>query len=97
MTVSREMPQYQCHKKVWALKIAKVEHKPNPDATGRSAGSSYGAVIHPVDSKDYAPFEVDAEYVNKHSPADGGYYVVYDDGYTSFSPAAAFEAGYSAI
>jgi hypothetical protein len=27
----------------------------------------------------------------------GGYFVVYDDGYTSYSPAAAFESGYSRI
>jgi hypothetical protein len=27
----------------------------------------------------------------------GGYYVVYEDGYDSFSPAAAFEAGYAAL
>jgi len=27
----------------------------------------------------------------------GGYYVVYDDGYASWSPAAAFEAGYTKL
>lgn len=97
MNVSREMPQYQCHKKVWALKIEKIVHNENPDTTGRSAASSYGAVIHPAESKDYAPFEVDDAYVSKHRPEAGGYYVVYDDGYKSYSPAAAFEAGYSPL
>lgn len=91
---SREMPRYKCHKEVWALKIAKIDHKPNPDETGKSGASSYGAVITPAD-EGYAPFEVPAEYVTKHNPKDGGYYVVYADGYKSFSPAKAFEDGYS--
>ena len=90
------MPKYQCHKQVWALKIKEIAHKPNPDATGNSAADSYGAVITPAD-EGYEPFDVSAEFVSKHNPQAGGYYVVYDDGYKSYSPAAAFESGYSLI
>jgi len=80
-----EMPRYKSHKQVWALKIATVElHAAN------------GHIIHPAD-KGYAPFRVPDEYVQKHNPQPGGYYVVYDDGYKSFSPAKAFEEGYVAI
>lgn len=43
----QEMPRYQCHKKVRALKIGSIEHKPNPDQPGKSGSSSYGAIIHP--------------------------------------------------
>ncbi|WP_072095023.1 hypothetical protein [Enterobacter cloacae] len=92
----QQMPRYQCHKKVWALKIELVDHKPNPDHTGKTGASSYGAIIHPVDKR-YPSFDVSPDYVCKHRPQDGGYYVVYEDGYESFSPANAFEAGYSAI
>ncbi len=94
--VTREMPRYQCYKQVHALKIAAVVPKPNPDPTGRSGASSYGATITPAD-EGYAPFDVTPEYHGKHRPVAGGYYVVYDDGYASYSPAAAFEAGYSLI
>ena len=45
----------------------------------------------------YAPFRVDWEYMHKHKPEVGGYYVVYEDGYKSFSPAKAFEDGYAAV
>jgi hypothetical protein len=55
-----------------------------------------GAIITPEDS-DYAAFPVDAEYVAKHKPQAGGYYVVYADGYKSWSPAAAFEEGYTLV
>ncbi len=45
----------------------------------------------------YAPFPVDAAYIRKHQPQVSGYFVVYEDGYKSFSPAAAFESGYTKI
>jgi hypothetical protein len=41
--------------------------------------------------------EVGVDYVQKHDPKPGGYYVRYEDGYESFSPAAAFESGYTRI
>lgn len=37
------------------------------------------------------------EYMNKHQPQIGGYYVKYADGYESFSPAEAFESGYTKV
>lgn len=96
MTTEREMPKYQSHKQVWALKIAQIEALPNPDPSGNSAAASYGAVITPVE-EGYAPIEVSAEYVMRHKPQVGGYYVVYPDGYKSWSPAETFESGYTRI
>lgn len=43
----------------------------------------------------YGPFLVDRAYIDKHQPQPGGYFVVYADGYKSFSPAKAFEDGYT--
>lgn len=37
---------------------------------------------------------ISRDWYVKHSAASGGYYVIYDDGYTSWSPAEAFENGY---
>lgn len=88
----QEMPKYTCHKQVHALKISIIQldsdlaKEQNRETTG-------GALIYPKD-EGYAAFSVDAEYVNKHKPVAGGYYVVYKDGYKSFSPAEAFEDGY---
>ena len=55
-----------------------------------------GGMITPADDR-YAPFSVTTEYMNKHNPQPGGYYVVYTDDYKSFSPAEAFEGGYTLI
>ena len=84
--VARELPRYKCHKEVHALKIAAIHY-------GEANGP---AVITPAETG-YAPFRVNKEYVRKHNPQPGGYYVVYEDGYKSFSPANAFEQGYSRI
>lgn len=88
-TAAAELPRYQCHKKVWALKIKDFFIE-------GSDGAVSSVIITPEDAR-YAPFRVDEEYCNKHSPHVGGYYVVYDDGYKSFSPAEAFEAGYTRL
>lgn len=78
-----EMPRYVCHKQVWALKIKEV---------GLAAAGPHRIV--PEDAG-FAPIEISDEWLRKHEPHAGGYYVVYKDGYKSFSPAAAFEEGYA--
>lgn len=84
VNAAAEMPKYQSHKQVWALKIKEIEHKGD------------GAIITP-EEPGYAPFEVDAPYMIRHTPIVGGYYVVYADGYKSFSPAEAFRGGYTRV
>ena len=87
----REMPKYECHKQVWALKIAELRR------TGsENEESDGGLIIVPADGG-YGAFKVDRDYVAKHKPQIGGYYVVYADGYKSFSPAEAFESGYTRV
>jgi hypothetical protein len=87
--VAAEMPRYKCHKEVWALKIKEITRVPSGNAT----------VTHSIVPEDgrYAPFTVSVDYIAKHNPKAGGYYVVYKDGYKSFSPADAFEDGYTLI
>lgn len=80
----RELPRYKSHKIVHALKIKGVVIED-------------GIVWIVPDDKEYAAFEVDAAYYDKHKPQSGGYYVVYEDGYKSWSPAEAFESGYTLV
>jgi hypothetical protein len=56
----------------------------------------HGAHIVPVE-EGIEPIRVDVPYLKKHRPQIGGYFVLYDDGYMSFSPAKAFEDGYTRI
>jgi len=87
------LPRYRSHKEVWALKIKSIQFdvdKERDDLNG-------ALIITPEDSR-YAPFKVPAKFVPRHSaarPETGWYWVRYADGYESFSPAAAFEEGYT--
>lgn len=89
--VQREMPRYKCHKEVWALKIAEIKN--TTEAGSEGDGSR---IIIPSDAG-FAPFRVEFDYMRKHNPQVGGYYVVYSDGYKSYSPAKAFEDGYERL
>lgn len=55
-----------------------------------------GVYLTPEDPR-FKPFEVSQAYIERHKPQVGGYYVVYADGYESFSPAPAFEEGYTLV
>lgn len=83
MTASAEMPKYMSHKTVWALKIKSIER----DAVTKLT----------FDDPGYAARLVSYDYDQKHKPEPGGYFVVYADGYESFSPAEAFEDGYTRL
>lgn len=80
---SQELPKYKSHKTVWALKIKDLTEI-----------SSDGYVMITPEEEGYNPIVVDKEYMDKHKPSVGGYYVLYEEGYESFSPAKAFERGY---
>jgi hypothetical protein len=78
---STELPRWKCHKEVHAFKIIKIEL------------ASPGVLIH----GDGFFVDVSDEFMRKHRPQLGGFYVRYEDGYESFSPAKAFEEGYARI
>lgn len=88
------LPRFRSHKIVRAGLIVDMT-KPEEDGTVKLSLS-----IPPVFQKDIqgqiSGFEVFVykEYMEKHKPQKGGYYVMYDDGYESWSPAKAFEEGY---
>jgi len=83
--VGTELPQYQCHKKVRAAKITGFRQNGNIDMPDLLLGE-IGAIVTLL-----------PDWHEKHKPQIGGYYVVYEDGYKSYSPAEAFESGYTAI
>lgn len=84
------MPKYKCHKEVWALKIKAIEQREN-------INNKMHEFLMVAEESRFAPIVLEESYVLKHRPLPGGYYVVYDDGYKSYSPAKAFEEGYSLI
>jgi hypothetical protein len=80
------MNRYRCHKIVQAGKISHI--CPSEDQRDKSI------VIWLGTGDTSEAHRVSLEWMHKHKPEVGGYFVVYDDNYASYSPAAAFEAGY---
>jgi hypothetical protein len=83
-----EMPRYRSHKEVHALKIAAIE-----------VNEDKSAKIAPAD-KGYAVFTTKPGWAERFTGSDNddpGYYVVYADGFASWSPTKAFEDGYTRI
>lgn len=91
-----DLPLYKCYKEVRALKIAKVVTRPPVLRNVIFVPGVDPTTLIPEDNR-YGPIEVSEEYMAKHKPKPGGYYVVYKDGYKSFSPAEAFEEGYTLV
>ena len=83
MPTEQELPLYDCHKQARAAQILAVRH--HVDRTGTLV------FMNP----DFPNLNVESAYMEKHKPESGGYFVVYKDGYASFSPQRAFEDGYS--
>ena len=86
-TVQLVMPMYTYLKGTWAIKIKNIEHD-----TTISGGPNKATLV-----SEYGMCLVSAEYMTKHKPQVGGYFIIYEDGYQSFLPADAFESGYKLI
>lgn len=79
-----KFPEYQCHKKVLAFKITEV--------TPRIGDVLLSSSEFPND-----PVSVDIPWYLKFKPEVDSYFISYEDGYNSVSPAIPFESGYSLI
>ena len=79
---SPRLLKYKCHKVVEAGLIAGMHE------------NKLGVV-----NEHNIPIDVPVtdEWLSKHSPEPGGYYVRYEDGYESYSPRESFEAGYATM
>lgn len=80
-----QLPQYRCHKVVRAAKITGFRQNGMQGAADILLGELNGVTT------------MLPEFFKKHQPEVGGYLVQYEDGYTSYSPAKAFESGYTRI
>jgi len=82
------MKKWKSHKTVEAARIEEVQmHHPGPELPAE-------AVLVLADGERVT---VSRQYLAKHQPEAGGYFVRYEDGYESFSPATSFERGYTPV
>lgn len=84
MALSELLPEYQCHKCVKAAKIVSVD--PESPALHMMTPDG-GFIVHHVGHR----------WLLDHRPEKGGYFVLYADGYASYSPKSPFESGYTLV
>ena len=90
-TAQVQLPRWQSHKKVWADKIIAQVASCAVDGANRIETwklASGAEVVTGGNLRSRVP--------SGQNPV-GGYYVRYDDGFESWSPAQAFEEGYTKI
>lgn len=96
-----DLPRYRCHKVVQAAKITTAVREETSEGLQRHEKTVVTYVLTLEVPGEVEPaFRVVSEKWferNAELPAIGGYFVVYDDGYESWSPAEAFEKGYTLI
>ena len=92
-SIYSELPRWKSHKIVRAAQILEIEiqaanaWRVNLDigtAPGASQPSTLGTLLH-------------RDAVASKQPSVGDYFVLYEDGYKSWSPKAAFEEGYARL
>lgn len=77
--------RYKCHKEVFGLLIREIRHE-------FSHGKDVALLV-PQEAS-FEPVQVTSEWAVNHNAVAPGYFVIYDDGYQSWSPVEAFEKGY---
>lgn len=91
MQANLVLPRYKCHKEVGAFKIGVIEQSP---ADKNVPGGSWELK---ASTDSFIVVTMCHEWYLKHRPIVGGYFVLYDDGYASYSTAEAFESGYTPL
>lgn len=86
--MTKELPLYTCHKKVRALEIRSI---------GNYGVDAKGALWREISFADasFGPISLPEKLFGRSVPMPGDFYVVYEDGYQSFSPRKAFLEGYT--
>ena len=84
------LPQWQSHKKVWADKVVGVTWKGSVATWHLKRGGL-------IEVSSQLLMRVPDTQVPNGINGVGGYYVRYEDGFESWSPAKAFEEGYKLL
>lgn len=86
-TETASLPLYKSHKTVRALEISSLAPHAAVD----------GKYVLTFTDTSYPPMSIAQAMLARYRPVRGDFYVVYEDGYASFSPRKAFVDGYTLV
>lgn len=92
--VAAQLPEYRSHKRVWAAKVVQVIDNSGENCEAAIKDDSF--VVWVLDNGGYVHVSNDLKMRGGDNPACG-YFVKYADGFQSWSPARAFEEGYTRV
>ena len=90
------LPKWQCHKIVGASRVVRILTRP-PDPGMALEDGEDRVMRFTLQLECGDEIEKDLGFMLRHKVEIGGFYVEYEDGYSSFSPAATFISGYTLI
>ena len=88
-----ELTQWKSHKKVWAEQVLAARDN-GPNCESAFVGDTH--IVWLLANGGYIHVSEELKHRGGDNPV-GGYYVRYEDGFESWSPAKAFEEGYTKI
>lgn len=91
---STPLPEYQSHKRVRAAKVVRITDNSGENCESAVPNDSF--VIWHLDNDGFVHVSKDLKMRGGDNPV-GGYYMLYEDGFESWSPAKAFKEGYTRI
>ncbi len=93
-----DLPLYRSHKQVWAAQIVTATQLPLAPGNEHIDVKPLPqfSLILSVDGKEIEHTSVPG-FCARGVPSQGDYFVLYPDGYESWSPKAAFEEGYQRV
>ena len=91
-SVQVQLPRWKCHKEVYADRIREIQEM---DANSERASHDDSGLRWILDCAAF--IVVTNDLIARGQPQVGDYFVQYDDGYLSWSPAKPFEDGYTRI
>ena len=86
------LPRWKCHKEVWGDRIKEIRELGPNDELFSTEDSGLRWILDCG-----GRISVKRSLIGRGRPVVGDYYVRYEDGYESWSPAKAFEDGYTRI
>ena len=92
--VERELPKWKCHKEVWADEVITVRDHSNE--YNNCPVENCAHISWELKGGGFVHIDKELQRRGGDNPV-GGYFVVYADGYRSWSPKKAFEDGYTKL
>lgn len=86
-----KLPVWRSHKLVRASKILAIRN------LNIHAEAAFQGHVQDWDVASGHTLHIDQSVIRRNEPEVGDYFVLYEDGYRSWSPAAAFEGGYTQV